>query len=368
MDEVRADAAAGGMTAAAIELSGLDEPTIQALVHHGGQVGLDVVSGPDWAVISGTAARFGALARPWGVPPALTEVALQVGLLLHPGRPTRWLTARGPIQLDRPVLVGILNLTPDSFSDGGRYLTADAALLQADRLLADGAAVLDLGGESTRPGSESIPEAEELARVLPVLSALVRRNPDLPISIDTVKADVARAALESGAAIVNDVSAFRLDPAMAATAAKTGAGVILMHSRGTVNTMARLDHAEYVPDVVSVVREELSAALQQALIGGVEVDHIVLDPGFGFAKTAEQNLLLCDSLGVLEGLGRPILVGPSRKRFLGSVTGRDVSERDVATAAACVVAYERGARLFRVHNVAMVRDALAVGTAVRGLQ
>jgi dihydropteroate synthase len=366
MDEVRADAAAGGMTAAAIELSGLDDATLLALVHHAGELGLDVVTGIDWAVVGGTVARLGALARPWVVPPPLAEVATRVGLLLHPERPTRWLTARGPIPLDHPVLVGILNLTPDSFSDGGRYLTPEAALLQGDRLLADGAMVLDLGGESTRPGSESIPEAEERERVLPVLTALVQRHPGVPISIDTVKAGVARAALDSGAAIVNDVSAFRLDPAMAGTAAGAGAGVVLMHSRGTVSTMARLDHADYVPDVVSVVREELEASLQHALAGGVEADHIVLDPGFGFAKTVEQNLLLCDSLAALGGLGRAILVGPSRKRFLGSITGRDITERDVATAAACVVAYERGARLFRVHNVAMTRDALAVAVAVRG--
>lgn len=366
MDEARADAAARGMAALAIELSGLDASTILVLVHYAGQLGVEVVTGEDWAIVGGSEARLGALARPWTVPPPLAELATAVGLLLTPEPVAIWVTARGVIQLDRPVILGILNLTPDSFSDGGRFLAPDAAVAQADQLVADGAAVLDLGGESTRPGSEPVPEPEELSRVMPVLEALVKRHPGVPISVDTVKAGVARAALEAGAAIVNDVSAFRLDPAMARTAAQSGAGVILMHSRGTVSTMARLDDAEYDPDVVTVVRAELSAALDRAVTAGVAHERIVLDPGFGFAKTAEQNLLLCDRLAALRSLGRPILVGPSRKRFLGSVTGRELGDRDVATAAACVVAYERGARLFRVHNVAMARDALSVAAAVRG--
>jgi len=188
----------------------------------------------------------------------------------------------------------------------------------------------------------------------------------IPLSIDTVKSGVARRALEAGAWIVNDVSAFRLDPAMAAVVADRGAGAILMHSRGSVSSMARLDHAEYAPDVVSGVRDELAAALDGALAAGIPADRLVLDPGFGFAKTAEQNLALLDGLEALLGLGRALLVGPSRKRFLGGVTGREVAERDVATAAACALAWERGARLFRVHNVAATRDALAVAHAVRG--
>jgi dihydropteroate synthase len=354
------------MTAAAVELLGLDTSTVLALVHHAGQLGLEVVSGEDWAVVGGAESRLSALARPWGVPAPLAEVATQVGWLLTPEPPRVWLTARGPVQLDRPVIVGILNLTPDSFSDGGRFLSPDAALAQADLLLADGAGILDLGGESTRPGSEPVPEADELARVLPVLEALVRRHPDVPISVDTVKAGVARCALEAGAAIINDVSGFRLEPAIGGIASTAGAGVILMHSRGTVSTMARLDHAAYDPDVVTVVRDELKGSLEQALTAGVLVDHVVLDPGFGFAKSAEQNLLLCDRLHALLTLGRPVLVGPSRKRFLGTVTGREVADRDAATAAACVMAYERGARLFRVHHVGLTRDALAVAHAVRG--
>jgi len=289
-----------------------------------------------------------------------------VGRALPAELPTTWTTARGSIPIDRPVIFGILNVTPDSFSDGGKFLSPDAALAQADRLLTDGAHVLDVGGESTRPGNEPVGTEAELARVLPVVEALVRRHPTVPVSVDTVKAEVARATLDAGASILNDVSAFRLEPAMAEVAARGGAGVILMHSRGSVSTMARLDHAEYAPDVVSAVSAELGVALDRAIAAGVGPDHIVLDPGFGFAKTADQNLLLLDQLPALRILGRPLLVGPSRKRFLGSVTGRDVSQRDAATASACALAYERGARLFRVHNVAQTRDALAVAAAVAG--
>lgn len=365
-DKVKSDAAAGGMRAAALELSGLDESTLLALVQYAGQLGLDTLTGDDWAILGGSEARLSALARPWVVPPTLAEVAAIVGRMLTPEMPTAWLTARGPVQLDRPVILGILNLTPDSFSDGGRFLVPSEALAQADRLLADGATALDLGGESTRPGSEPVPESEELQRVIPIVEALVLRHPSVMLSVDTVKGGVARAAIDAGAAIVNDVSAFRLDPTVAGAIAATGAGAVLMHSRGTVSTMARLDHAEYSPDVVSVVREELRAALDAGLAAGIASDAMVLDPGFGFAKTAEQNLLLLDQLGTLRTLGHPLLVGPSRKRFLGSVTGREIGERDVATAAACVLAYERGARLFRVHNVGVTRDALAVAAAVRG--
>ncbi len=365
-DEVKSDAAAGGMRAAALELSGLDDSTLLALVQYAGQLGLDTLTGDDWAILGGTEARLSALARPWVVPPALADVAHAVARLLTPEMPTAWLTARGPVQLDRPVIVGILNLTPDSFSDGGRFLEPAEALAQADRLLADGATILDLGGESTRPGTEPVSEEEELLRVVPIVEALVRRHLSVLLSVDTVKAGVARAAIDAGAAIVNDVSAFRLDPAAAGAVATTRAGAILMHSRGTVSSMARLDHAEYSPDVVTAVREELRAALEAALAAGIASDAVVLDPGFGFAKTADQNLLLLDQLAALRSLGRPLLVGPSRKRFLGSVTGREVGERDVATAAACVLAFERGARLFRVHNVGVTRDALAVAHAVRG--
>jgi dihydropteroate synthase len=317
-------------------------------------------------VVAGSAARLGALARPWTVPAELSAVAEAVGGILPAAAPPLWITARGTVALDRPVIAGILNVTPDSFSDGGRYTSLDPALAHADRLVAEGAMLLDVGGESTRPGNEPVEEAEESRRVVPVIEALAARHPAILISVDTVKSGVARAALDAGAAIVNDVSGFRLDPAMADVAAKAGAGVVLMHSRGTVSTMARLDQANYPAGVVREVFDELKLAVDGAITRGITPDAIVIDPGFGFAKTAEQNLELADGLPALQALGRPILVGPSRKRFLGSVTGQDVAERDTATAAACVLAFERGARLFRVHNVAVTRDALAVASAVRG--
>ena len=366
-DEPRAESAASGLGPYAVVAEGLSEDVLAVLLRHGGSLGLEVITGDDWAIVAGSLSRIGALARPWGGPPELASVAHQIGLALPPDPPPVWVTARGTVPLERPVILGILNVTPDSFSDGGRFSNLDEALAQADRLLADGAVLLDVGGESTRPGNpDPVPEDEELKRVIPVIEALVRRHPGLMLSVDTVKSGVARAAIGAGAAVINDVSAFRLDPAMATSAAELGAGVILMHSRGTTSTLATLDHAEYEGDVVAVVRRELSEAASKAVSAGIPDDNIVLDPGLGFAKTAEHNLLITDRLAELVALGRPVLVGPSRKRFLGSVTGREVAERDMATAAACVVAYERGAALFRVHNVALTRDALAVAHAVRG--
>jgi dihydropteroate synthase len=197
-----------------------------------------------------------------------------------------------------------------------------------------------------------------------VVEALARRHPDLLVSVDTVKSEVARAALERGAAIVNDVSAFRLDPAMAGVAAASGAGVILMHSRGGLLEIASYEHADYAGDVVGGVLAELGESLSAATAAGIEADAIVLDPGLGFSKTVEQNVELFDQLPALQPLGRPLLVGPSRKRFLGAVTGLPVEERDRATAAACALAWERGARLFRVHAVAAAREALALAHAL----
>jgi dihydropteroate synthase len=316
-------------------------------------------------VILGTRARLQALARPWTGPPALAELAHQLGLTLPVELPVLWPTARGTVSLERPVLVGILNLTPDSFSDGGALPTVEAAVAHAERLLEGGATVLDVGGESTRPGRPApVPEAEELGRVLPVVHALVRRWPALLVSVDTVKSRVARAAIDAGAAIINDVSAFRLDAGMAKVAAETGAGVVLMHSRGGVSDMATYEHADYGGDVVGVVLEELRASVDGATASGILPDRIVVDPGLGFSKTVEQNILLADQLGALRALGRPVLVGPSRKRFLGAITGRELPDRDRATAALCALAYERGARLFRIHDPTAAMDALRIAHAL----
>jgi dihydropteroate synthase len=365
-DDGQAAAAASGIHPFAFHLTGLDQDTLLALVRLSGTLGLEVLTGDDWAVLSGSRSRLSAFARPWLVPPALSQLAIEVGLAMPAEPPPVWETARGPVPLDRPVLMGILNVTPDSFSDGGRFAALDDALAQADALLEAGATIVDVGGESTRPGrGTAVPAAVELARVLPAIEALVRRHPALLLTVDTVKADVARAALGAGAAAINDVSGLRLDPGLGAVVAQGRAGLALMHSRGSILEIASYTHANY-SDVVGEVIAELRVALAAAAAAGIAAGATVVDPGFGFSKTPEQNILLFDQLEGLQALGRPVLVGPSRKRFLGAVTGQPVEARDRATATACALAWERGARLFRVHDVATARDALALAQAIGG--
>jgi dihydropteroate synthase len=367
-EEGLADSAAIGIHTAAFHLTGLDQGAIEALVPFAGSLGLEVLTGDSWAILAGSRSRLSALARPWSVPRSLVELAEAIGLALPGDSAGRWLTARGSLSLDQPVLAGILNVTPDSFSDGGRFAGVDAALAHTEELLRDGATIVDVGGESTRPDrTADVPVDEELRRVVPVIEALIRAHPTLLVSIDTVKATVARAALDAGAAIVNDVSAMRLDRRMAETVAAAGAGVVLMHSRGSILEIASYIHAEYGGDVVGRVVAELRDALNGAASAGIGPEATVIDPGFGFSKTVEQNWLLLDQLGALQALGRPIMAGPSRKRFLGSATGQPVEDRDRATAVACALAYERGARLFRVHAVAATREALALTHAIGGL-
>jgi dihydropteroate synthase len=362
-----ARASASGISPLAFHLTGLHPSALEALVRFGGALGLEVVTGDDWAIVAGSRSRLSAFARPWTAPEPLADIALQVGLAMPAEPDPVWRTARGAVPLDRPVILGILNVTPDSFSDGGRYAGTDTALAHADSMLKDGATVIDVGGESTRPGrAELVAAAEELRRVVPVIEGLVRRHPDLLISVDTVKSEVARAAFDAGAAIVNDVSAFRLDPAMAKVAAGSSAGVILMHSRGGLLEIASYDNADYSGDVVGGVIAELRESLASAAAAGIATAAIVLDPGLGFSKTVAQSVELFDQLEALQALGRPVLVGPSRKRFLGAVTDLPVEERDRATAAACALAWERGARLFRVHAVAAAREALALAHALDG--
>ncbi len=356
-----AENASVGIETAAFHLTALDQGAIEALVPFAGGLGLEVVTGDSWAIVAGSRSRLSVLARPWSVPESLREVAQGISLVLPAEPVTRWQTARGEVSLEHAVLVGILNVTPDSFSDGGRFAQVDSALAHGEQLLRDGAALLDVGGESTRPGrTESVPEDEELRRVIPVIEALVREHPSLMLSIDTVKARVAEAALNAGAAIVNDVSALRLDDSMAGVVARAGAGIILMHSRGSILELASYTHAEYEGDVVGAVVRELREALERAAQAGVGPQATVVDPGFGFGKTVEQNMVLLDQLPALRALGRPILVGPSRKRFLGAVSGLSLEERDRVTATACALAAERGARLFRIHAVAETRETLAL--------
>lgn len=279
---------------------------------------------------------------------------------------TPWRTARGTVSLDRPLVMGVLNLTPDSFWQGSRAAGVEDAVARAGAMLEAGADILDLGGESTRPGARTVPASEERLRVEPVVAAIVDRFPEALLSIDTVKAGVAAAALERGAAVVNDVSALRLDPAMGTVAARYGAGLILMHSRGTVERMASYDHAVYGADPVEAVVDELAEALERARQAGVADDHVVLDPGLGFAKRTQHSVAVLHHLDRIIALGRPVMVGPSRKRFVGELAGGlDVEDRLPGTLAACVAALERGARLFRVHDVAPARRALDVAHAIR---
>jgi dihydropteroate synthase len=255
--------------------------------------------------------------------------------------------------------MGVLNVTPDSFSDGGRFLAPEAALAHGQRLSAEGADLIDVGGESTRPGSDPVPAEEELRRVLPVIERLAALV-ETPLSIDTCKPAVARAALQAGARFVNDVSALRRDHAMAALVAETGVDVCLMHMKGEPMTMQEDPRYD---DVVSEVKAFLEERLTFATVEGIAEARIWLDPGIGFGKTLEHNLELLRRLDEIVALGRPVVVGASRKRFIGALTGRPELERAAGSLAAAVIAFERGAAMLRVHDVAETRDALAVAGA-----
>jgi dihydropteroate synthase len=257
--------------------------------------------------------------------------------------------------------MGVVNVTPDSFSDGGRYLDAGAAIAHGEELIAQGAAILDVGGESTRPGADSVPEEEELRRVQPVVAGLARAGAE--ISIDTSKAAVAVAALDAGAAIVNDVTALRGDPEMAALCAERRPTVVLMHMLGTPRTMQ--DEPRY-GDVVDEVRAFLAERLEAALAAGIAEQRVWLDPGIGFGKTAAHNFELLRRLGELRELGRPLVVGTSRKSFIGGADGSPPDERIGGTIASSVLAAAEGADVLRVHDVAEVRQALTVADAVLG--
>ncbi len=257
-------------------------------------------------------------------------------------------------------LMGVVNVTPDSFSDGGRFISAPAAIAHGRRLEAEGAAILDIGGESTRPGADPVGAEEELRRVIPVIEGLVAGGSRAQISIDTSKADVARRAIASGATLVNDVTALRGDPEMAGAVAAAGVDCCLMHMLGDPRTMQIDPHYD---EVVGDVKRFLEERMQAAVDAGVAEERILLDPGIGFGKTLEHNLELLRRIDEIVALGRPVVVGTSRKSFLGRLTGRDVSERTAATIATNVIAYERGVRVFRVHDVAPVNDALQVAAA-----
>lgn len=363
-DSAQAIAAAEGANPGAVHAVGLDHGTLERLVVHGGKLGLEVLTGSDWAVITGSQARLSALARPWGGPEELAELAHALGLALPAAAPASWPLKERSIPLDEPVLSGILNVTPDSFSDGGRYHDLGSAIEHARGMSTAGAKIIDVGGESTRPGvSEPVSVSEELERVLPVVEALREQLPEVIVSVDTVKAEVARRTLAAGASIINDVSAGRIDPELPGAVADADGAIILMHSRGPLTEIASYRHAEY-GDLVAEVLDELSASIGGAVASGIPESRIAVDPGLGFGKRADQNWLLLDQLQAVSCLGKPVIVGPSRKRFLGAATGRPVDQRDTATAATCALAFARGARIFRVHDVAAARDALMVARAV----
>ena len=261
-----------------------------------------------------------------------------------------------------PVVVGILNVTPDSFSDGGDFLDPEAAAEHAAAMLDEGAGILDLGGESTRPGSDRVSQEEEIRRVVPVIQRILAARPEAVISVDTYRADTATAALEAGARLINDVTALRGDPRMASVVHEAACPVILMHMQGEPKTMQDEPHYE---DVVREVRDFLARRAELAISAGVRQENVILDPGIGFGKNLEHNLTLLRNLDAVVDLGFPVLIGASRKRFIGEITGvRVARERFFGTLATTVLAYERGVTYFRVHDVRANREALAVAEAV----
>jgi dihydropteroate synthase len=280
--------------------------------------------------------------------------------------PRAWQLRGRSRPLDLPVVMGIVNVTPDSFSDGGKFLSPGAALAHSARLIAEGADILDIGGESTRP-QNAVPVStdEEIRRILPVVRALAAERPETLISVDTVKAAVAEAAIAAGAHIVNDVSGLRLDREMVGVCASSGAGVVVMHSRGDVTTMAtyaEADYGNFLDEMLGELRDRVDAVEA----GGVKPECIAVDPGIGFSKRLEHSLVALACLERLAAWGYPVVVGASRKRFIGQLTGaRQPAHRVYGSVGAAVAAYERGARVLRVHDVAPTRHALDVVAAIR---
>ena len=330
------------------------------------EAGINVIRGERGAIALGTLSKLWVASRSAadslrderasGLAAAIAQRAERVE-----SRVTSWRLPRSRLSEGRTLVMGVLNVTPDSFSDGGKYAAADAAVEHGLRLGAEGADLIDVGGESTRPGSPPVAIEEELRRVVPVVRELARRG-KVPVSIDTTKAEVARRALDAGAEVVNDVSGLQRDPELGKVIAASGAAVCLMHMRGTPADMQQ--HADY-SDLLGEVHDELSQAIARAREAGIADDRIALDPGLGFAKAAEHNLLLLRRLRELTQLGRPLLAGASRKSFLGKLSGKPAAERVVGSLAAAVVAVQNGASMVRAHDVAATREALAVADAVR---
>ncbi len=273
---------------------------------------------------------------------------------------TCWRCGSRELQIgSRTLLMGVINVTPDSFSDGGLNFNRDKAIAHARRLRDEGADILDIGGESSRPGAEPVPESEELGRVLPVIEAL--QDLDIPISIDTYKAGVADAACRAGASIVNDITALAGDPDMARITAQHGAGLVLMHMRGTPASMQSMTQYQ---NLIEEIKAFLAEAVERAVRAGVRRESIAIDPGIGFGKTGEQNIEILSRIGCFRELGCPVLVGTSRKSFLGHITGQPVDRRIFATAASVACAVSRGADIVRIHDVSAMRDVVRVADAI----
>jgi dihydropteroate synthase len=287
-----------------------------------------------------------------------------MGTLDTPVSRNPWIlsTRHGDIDMSRrTALMGILNVTPDSFSDGGRYADPKTAIAHGIQLARDGADIIDIGGESTRPGARPVSAEEEKERVLPVLRGL-RREVSIPLSVDTYKAEVAQAALEEGADIVNDISALRFDAAMVSLVAREKVPVVLMHMQGTPQTMQQKPHYQ---DVLAEVRDFLTGRVRFALESGVDLDQIIVDPGIGFGKELEHNLELLRGLSTLVSLRRPLLVGPSRKAFIGKLLDLASDYRLEGSLAAAVAAVLGGANIIRMHDVKEARRAIAIADAIR---
>jgi dihydropteroate synthase len=329
-----------------------------------GRAGLTVLDGTSASIVVGSLSQLRTVARVLvdsltseSTKSVARELSERAAAIESPGR---WRLPRAELP-DRPLVMGIVNVTPDSFSDGGRFLEAGAAVEHGLRLAGEGADLLDVGGESTRPGAATVPAAEERARIEPVVRELAARSGD-PVSIDTTKAEVAAAALDLGAQIVNDVSGLSADPALAPLVARRDAALIVMHSRGAARDMQ--SRAVY-SDLHGEVLAELEAALQLARSARVAEERVALDPGLGFAKTAEHNLLLLRRQRELLQLGRPLVVGASRKSFLGRIDGRPPPERVVASVACASICVSNGAWVIRAHDVRETRDAVLLAHTIR---
>lgn len=296
--------------------------------------------------------------QPFDLPALAVELS---AVLTHiTSAPATWRTARRNLELTRPLIMGILNVTPDSFSDGALYLDPQQAFEQAQEMIAAGADIIDIGGESTRPGAEPVLAQEEAARIIPVITRLAKTI-DCVISVDTWKSDVAQEAMAAGAEIINDISGFTFDRKLADVVSKTGSGVVLMHTRGTPGTM---QHDTGYDDLMGEIIQGLRNSVETAVTAGIERERIAVDPGIGFGKGTQGNLEILRRLHEFGSLGLPLLVGTSRKSFIGAITGRKIDDRIYGTAATVALAVAHGASILRVHDVRAMRDVADVAHAI----